>query len=120
MNSQSPFDHQRDAELGAMLLEVLTPTDDAVFVRRVLARVGTAPTWWEVLDGWARPGLAAALVLVALAGFLLGRTLRSPESGMALDEPVRAVAEGIGVASLFSASVPPDVDMVVLAVNNGQ
>ena len=120
MNSQSPFDHRRDAELGAMLLEVLTPTDDAVFVRRVLARAGTSPTWWEVLDGWARPGLAAAMVLVALAGFLLGRSIGSPEAAMALDEPVRAVAEGIGVAALFSAAVPPDVDMVVLAVSNGQ
>jgi hypothetical protein len=119
MSSQSPFDHRRDAELGAMLLEVLTPTDDAVFVRGVLGRVGAAPTWWEVLDGWARPGLAAALVLVALAGFLLGRTLRS-EPALALDEPVRAVAEGIGAAALFSAAVPPDVDMVVLAVSNEQ
>jgi hypothetical protein len=120
MNSQSPFDHRRDAELGAMLLEVLTPTDDAAFVRGVLARAGASPTWWEVLDGWARPGLAAALVLVALAGFLLGRTVRSTEAGLALDEPVRAVAEGVGVAALFSAAAPPDVDMVVLAVNNGQ
>jgi hypothetical protein len=120
MNSQSPFDHRRDAELGAMLLEVLTPGDDVVFVQRVLARAGGSSPWWEVLNAWARPALAAALVLVALAGFLLGRTVRSAEPGMALDEPVRAVAEGIGVAGMFSAPAPPDVDMVVLAVSNGQ
>jgi hypothetical protein len=120
MNSQSPFDHRRDAELGAMLLDVLTPGDDAAFVQRVLARAGASAPWWEVVNAWARPALAAALVLVALAGFLLGRSLGPTESAMTLDEPVRAIAEGIGVAGMFSAPAPPDVDMVVLAVSNGQ
>jgi hypothetical protein len=120
MSSHSPFDHLPDPEIGEALREILTPGDNPAFAGRVMARIGSAPTWWEVLDAWSRPGLAAALVLMALGGFLLGRSLGSSESGMALDEPVRAVAEGVGVAALFSAAVPPDVDMVVLAVSNGQ
>lgn len=120
MDGHSPFDHRPDPEVGAALRELLTAPDDDAFVRRVLARVGAVPAWWEVLDTWARPGIAAALVLVALMGFLLGRGIGAGGQAVALDEPIRAVAEGVGVAALFTAARPPDVNAVLTAANGSE
>ncbi len=118
MDEHSPFDHRPDPDMGEALRDVLTAPDDAAFVRRVLARVGAPPTsWWEVLDTWARPGIAAAIVLAALMGFLLGRSVGAGGQSAALDEPIQAVAEGVGVAALFTAARPPDVNAVLTAAN---
>jgi hypothetical protein len=110
MNSE--FEHRPDVELGAALREALTPADDPAFVQRVVAAAGAMPAaWWEVLRGWARPGLAAALMLAALAGFWLGRST-APAPVAAEDEPV---LEGEHVAALFASPRPPDVDLVLAA-----
>jgi hypothetical protein len=110
MNSE--FEHRPDVELGAALREALTPPDDPAFVLRVVAAAGSLPpAWWEVLRAWARPGLAAALVLTALAGFWLGRAT-APAPVAAEEEPV---PEGEHVAGLFASPRPPDVDLVLAA-----
>lgn len=109
---------QRDRELGDALRAALTRPDEAAFVQRVLTRIEERGAWWEVLGGWARLGLAAALLLAAVSGFWLGRTL-GPVPGTALDDLTPANGVGGQMTALFDASTPPDLD-VLLAVASGQ
>lgn len=121
MSEQSPFDQQRpDAQLGDALRQLLSASDNAAFVRRVLAEVDAtgAATWWGVLGGWARPAIAAALVLFALVGFWIGRTWNAPIPA-SYEDPLSGVAATAGGApSLFDSSAPPSMD-VLLAVSGG-
>lgn len=117
MSEMSPFDHRPDAELGGWLRDTLSDPDDAAFAERVMARVPAhlvRESWYDILDEWARPGLAAAAVLVMLAGFGLGRYVTSPP----------AIDDGAGMASarvfdpdtlLDSRDVPQvDVNLVMV------
>jgi hypothetical protein len=65
----SPFDGARDPALGAELAQALTPADSASFTSRVLARLGARTNSWDVLASWARPGVAAGLLLATLLGY---------------------------------------------------
>jgi hypothetical protein len=71
MSANSPFDAGRDPELGDALRVVLTPGGNAEFVSRVLAGLPAAGSSWDVLAGWARPGIAAALLFAAALGYWL-------------------------------------------------
>jgi len=84
MSESSPFDHRPDSELGDWLRETLSAPDDAAFVARVMERVPARivrEAWWDILGEWARPGLAAAALLVMLAGFGLGRWFTALPAG---------------------------------------
>ncbi len=63
-----------------------------------------------MLAGWARRGIAAALVAAVVGGFLLGRALQTsePESFDAAMAPT----SGPGVAALVTATDPPDASIV--------
>lgn len=117
MNDEKTFDHRPDPELGAALRRALDPPrdDQAAFVARVMARYD--PAWtaatvpaWEVLAGWARRGIAAALVAAVVGGFLLGRTLQTPEPETI--DAAMAPTSGPGVAALVAATYPPDASIV--------
>jgi hypothetical protein len=112
MTEHSPFDHTHDPALGVALREVLAVGDDAVFVHRVLERVRVAEPWWAVLGEWARPGVAAALLLVAVGGFLLGRLVGPAPGAVATGEAVRAVA-GLEVSALLGDAAPPDLEAIL-------
>lgn len=71
MNANSPFGAGPDRELGDLLREALTPDGQADFVSRVLARLPESRSLWDVLAGWARPGIAAAILLAAALGYWL-------------------------------------------------
>ncbi|MDZ4865232.1 MAG: hypothetical protein SGJ01_17565 [Gemmatimonadota bacterium] len=73
MTQVNDFGPDRDDELGNLLREHLSGADTAGFTARVLERIpaGSNSTAWEILAGWARPGLAAALLLATLTGFWL-------------------------------------------------
>lgn len=71
MNSNSPFDPGPDRELGDLLREALTPAGHADFVSRVMGRLPAAGSYWDVLAGWARPGIAAAILLATALGYWL-------------------------------------------------
>lgn len=68
----NPFEQERDPALGAALAEALTPAESASFTSRVLASLGSARrNPWDVLASWARPGVAAAVLLMSLLGYWL-------------------------------------------------
>jgi hypothetical protein len=106
--SRTPFDHRPDPQVGAALRRALATTDDAAFAARVLAaaaRRGRSPV--EVLAGWARPGIAAALLAALLAGYAVGRNLARPRES--LDEAmVTALTSSPSTAALAKSSEPPD------------
>ena len=98
--------------------EVLEAGDNRVFVTRVMAEIRALDVrpfrsaWWEVLGGWARPGLAAAAALVALT---IGLTITSRTSGAVeetttADDALQASTEA---SVLTLATNPPDVGFIL-------
>jgi hypothetical protein len=69
MTSMDPFDSRPDPVLGARLRECLDPGDNAAFVARVRSRLPRYGSQWDTLARWARPGIAAALILAASLGY---------------------------------------------------
>lgn len=117
MTGQSPFDQRPDPELGRQLRAALEAGNETAFIRRVLddVRNTSVDTWWTILGAWARPGLAAALLLAALGGFALGRMAIGPAltTAAAVDEPLRGATTD--AVALLSAPRPPDIDVVLAA-----
>jgi hypothetical protein len=115
----SPFDHRPDLELGAALREALATSDDARFAERVIAAAEAvqgdlATPWWAVLTAWARPGLAAALLMIAAAGFWLGAMTRSADQATtALGDPLIGNEDQVSVPALLAGQQAPDVDYVL-------
>ncbi|MBI4420868.1 MAG: hypothetical protein HY560_08595 [Gemmatimonadetes bacterium] len=116
MSEFLPFDHQPDPVLGEALRELLTGPDDAAFARRVLAQMPTslaAESWWDVLDQWARPGLAAAVLLLLATGIWLAGVRYQAEGPIALVEDVPTETWRAG-ALLASRTAPEfNVDLVL-------
>lgn len=122
MNPTSPFDHRPDPVLGATLRVALTTEDDAAFARRVVeaaeADLGGAGLWWQELTAWARPGLVAALFVVAAVGFWLGTMVRgsdAPANGATtLGDPLTAAdSDRLAVPVLMAGEQAPEVDLVL-------
>ncbi len=120
MNS-SPFDHRPDRQIGRVLREALSARDDSAFAKRVMAAAepifGQVPAgqWWTVLTEWARPGLAAALGLVA-AAVLWFTGIAQPSNGtMDISDPLVAASEQLAVPALLADTPAPNVDAVLAA-----
>jgi hypothetical protein len=111
MTEHSPFDHTPDPLLGEALREVLAIGDDPGFVRQVLDRIRAPEPWWEVLGDWARPGVAAAMIITAVGGFLLGRLVAPEPAGLAAGENGSAI--GLEVTVLLTDGGPPDVESIL-------
>jgi hypothetical protein len=86
-----PFDAGRDAELGDALRRLLTQADDAAFAARVVARLPDRVSLRDQLARWARPGVAAAVLVAALGGYWLG--LRQDDPGDAEPAPELAATD---------------------------
>ncbi len=80
MNSIDPFDSRPDPVLGARLRDCLDPADNAAFAARVRAKLPRGGGQWETLARWARPGIAAALMVAAALGYwvVLQEAQRAP------------------------------------------
>jgi hypothetical protein len=102
----SPFDARADAELGAALRVALTVGDDAAFVARVLAAAAAPrPRTLDVLAGWARGGIAAAVAAAALVAILIAR---APGSDAGTLDEAYAAAVGSGTPAVLASSQAPD------------
>lgn len=88
----NPFEGERDPELGALLAEAMAPADTASFTSRVLAGLGARHSSWDVLASWARPGIAAGLLLASLLGYALvmagGNEAPAASEIIASDQPL--------------------------------
>ena len=76
------FDSRPDAALGRLLRDTLEPAHHAAFVGRIGARIRAEAreTAWDILAGWARPGMAAAAAAaLALALWLTQSAGRQAE-----------------------------------------
>lgn len=124
MPNMSPFDHRPDADLGRALRKALTPAGDAAFAQRVMAAAEVVygerspDQWWTVLTVWARPGLVAAMLIIAAvafaAGIWVGQNAGAQSAATAMD-PLRTDSEQLVVPSLLTANQAPDVDVVLAA-----
>ncbi|MFN8654142.1 MAG: hypothetical protein U0133_19750 [Gemmatimonadales bacterium] len=99
MDEYSPFDSSPDRELGDRLREALTPAGQADFVARVLRRLPEPGSFWDVLESWARPGVAAAILVAALLGWWLAPRMGaspspSPAEVLASEQPLRDAMPG--------------------------
>jgi F0F1-type ATP synthase membrane subunit c/vacuolar-type H+-ATPase subunit K len=74
--------------------------------------------WWTVLTVWARPGLVAAMLIIAAvafgAGIWVGQSAGAASAATALD-PLRTDSEQLAVPALLAARQAPDVDVVMAA-----
>jgi hypothetical protein len=114
--TMSPFDHQRDEELGRLLREQLSGPRPEAFLQRLRLAVAGAeqPGEWDVLADWARP---RRIALAIAAGLLLWL-------GAWFTEHRSVVEPGVMVASLPSHKLvnpqPPAVDEIMDALLGGR
>ncbi len=114
----SPFDHRQDRELGDALRAALSGRDETAFVRRVVDSAAEIHLrqlddgeWWEILNAWARPGLAAAVIgMLAAAALWWSGTGAQSNVSTALDDPLQAAVE---IPAAFLASQAPDLNEVL-------
>ena len=67
--------------------------------------------WWEILNAWARPGLAAAVIgMLAAAALWWSGTGAQSNVSTALDDPLQAAVE---IPAAFLASQAPDLNEVL-------
>ncbi|HTK42162.1 MAG TPA: hypothetical protein VL287_11290 [Gemmatimonadales bacterium] len=115
MTVHDPFDHRPDATIGGLLRDHLRVDDHEAFVvrmkaaaRRGLRGARTASVReWDLLAGWFRPGMAAAVAI--LLGALLGVGRGERHSGVQFAEalgPTEAPAE-------FLAAEVPDPQVLL-------
>jgi hypothetical protein len=102
----NPFGSERDEALGRLLREALDPGPPEAFVRRVLAALPAERSSWEVLAGWARPRIAAALLLAAALGWALGLATRERERET-------ATAASVVAGEVLGESETPAPDVLV-------
>jgi hypothetical protein len=69
MTHPEPFGDQRDARLDAVLRELLDGGNHEAFVTHVMGQIQPRVSAWDELGRWARPGIAAAIVALAMLGF---------------------------------------------------
>jgi len=107
MKEPLPFDHRPDPLVGEALRQTLDPGDAAPFVARVLARAAEVriASWDAVLARWARPGVAAAVLVALAAGYLVGRASAAPVSRPSVYDALLAPPAHPGEVEIVLASV---------------
>jgi hypothetical protein len=109
MTAHDSFDHRPDPTIGGLLRDHLGVEDHEAFVVRmkVAARRGRRPARpasmreWDLLAGWFRPGMAAAVAI--LVGALIGVRLGEPAWAVSFSQ---ALGPAEAPAELLAAEVP--------------
>ncbi len=110
MSDHQDFTPDRDEALGALLRAHLSSPDDAAFAARMRAAAvaAAAEGEWRAVARWALPGLAAAAVLLAVAGAALG--------GSASDAGTTTAANSAGSLVELAGDSTPAGSVALLAV----
>lgn len=105
---------KKDQSLGAELAVALAVNDDEAFLQRVMASADerglfNEPELWDVLEMWARPGLAvAATAAILFAGAFLARG--------ETEQPMASIAEGLSsevAATEMAEPAPPNPESML-------
>jgi hypothetical protein len=121
--NRSPFNHRPDQQLGRAIREALTSEGGRAFVDSVMARVrrqgelgAESRTSWEVLGAWARPGLAAAVLLIIAALFGAREVAPPGVYEATIDDAISQTEEAPEQTTLLLSPDPPDADVVLAVV----
>src|ERR1051326_5388764 len=104
------FDHRPASSLGDARREALTAQDDPGFVRRIMDRVPqpiVGETWWDILEDWARPGIAVAVAVLAAVTVWLAGNQQTAE-GVIAEESALTPAETLSAGTLVSSVSLPE------------
>ena len=88
----TPFDSRPDPVLGAALRAALTPGDSVAFVARVAIAANRPAAPLDVLAGWSRLGIAAAVLVALFAGIAVGRDAGSADAATSSQDAVAIIA----------------------------
>jgi len=101
----TPFDSRPDPVLGAALRAALAPRDSAAFVGRVVVAADRPAAPLEVLAGWSRLGIAAALLAALFVGVAVGRDALSADTDASSTEAAVIIAgtEAPDAITLFAS-----------------
>ena len=102
----TPFDSRPDPVLGAALRDALTPGNPAAFVARVLAAANRPAAPLDVLAGWSRLGIAAAVLVALFAGIAVGRDAGAEDAETTSQDVVIMAGTEAPEAITVLASVP--------------
>jgi len=115
MRDEHGFSAGPDDELGGLLRERMTGPDEDRFLDRisqVLRRLPEPISQWDVLAGWARPGVLAAAMAAA---FLLGAALYANW----YHRPTTSAANTVPAAALMAPN-ESDIGPVTFAILEGK
>ncbi len=105
-DSMTPFDSRPDPVLGAALRAALAPGDSAAFVARVMVAANRPAAPLEVLAGWSRLGIAAAVLVALFAGIAVGRDAGSEDAATTSQDVVIMAGAEAPEAITLLASFP--------------
>ena len=105
-DSMTPFDSRPDPVLGAALHAALAPEDSAAFVARILVAANRPAAPLDVLAGWSRLGIAAAVLVALFAGMAVGRDAGAEDTGTTNQDVVIMAGTEAPEAITLLASFP--------------
>jgi len=110
----SPFNSGPDEALGRLLRDALEPAHHDAFVTRMAAavRAEARETTWDILAGWARPGIAAAAAIALTLAMWLAQS-RAPDGGVAT---IADAVESSVPTLLLSGGADAGTDAVLAAM----
>jgi hypothetical protein len=111
-----------DESLASMIRDVYEPPGGGEYwaglesriMSRVNSRVAADTPWWNVLAPWARPALAAAAAIFAIAG-LVNQQLGEVDDQVAYDSVVQSVTPDVLATSEELMSVQRGADGATLS-----
>ena len=106
--------NDRDKNLAGALTDVLATDDDEAFLERIMDRADTSgllntDRWWDVLDTWARPGMAVAAVAALI---MLGVTLSANRPDRMLTSIAESLSDEVAATEL-AESAPPNPETMM-------